>query len=118
MQFFCHDYLEDLLALITFTKKFGFLAGIVFKIFAIENALQSKINFWRDAFGKSYLLRHLIITIARKNLVLEIGCTYYENFSVFAEKYILQLFSKGKQHQNLMRLFFFFFGQVEIFSGK
>ena len=45
LQFFFHDYLEDLLALITFTKKFGFLAGVVFKIFAIENTLQSKITF-------------------------------------------------------------------------
>ena len=29
LQFFCHDYFEDLLAPITFAKYFGFLAGAV-----------------------------------------------------------------------------------------
>ena len=39
LQFFCLDF-ENLLAPITFAKNFGFLAGIVYKIFAIENASQ------------------------------------------------------------------------------
>ena len=39
-------------------------------------------------------------------------------FSIFAEKYILQFFSKGKQPQNLLCRAYFFFEQVEIFSGK
>ena len=34
LQFFCYDYFEDLLASITFAKNFGFLAGVVSKIFA------------------------------------------------------------------------------------
>ena len=82
-KFFCCDCFEDLLAPITFTKNFGFRAGIVFKIFAIESALQTKNQFLRNAFGKSYLLRHHSITIVLKNLVLEIGYTYYAN-SVFS----------------------------------
>ena len=57
----------------------SFLAGVVSKIFAIENALQSKIHFLRNVFEKSYLLRHLTIAIAHKNLILEIGYTYYAN---------------------------------------
>ena len=68
LQFFCYEYFEDLLAFITFAKKF--------KIFAIENALQPKNQFLRDAFGKSYLLRHFTITIVLKNLILEIGYRY------------------------------------------
>ena len=42
MEFFCYNYFEDLLAPTTFAKTFGFLTGVVSKIFAIENALQSK----------------------------------------------------------------------------
>ena len=42
LQFFCYNYFEDALAPIVFAQNFGFLAGIVSKIFAIENALQSK----------------------------------------------------------------------------
>ena len=38
LQFFCYDYFEDLLALISLAKKkFGFLAGVVSKIFAHKN---------------------------------------------------------------------------------
>ena len=48
--FFCYDYFEDILAPITFAKKFGFVADAVSKIFAIENALQSKDQFLRNAF--------------------------------------------------------------------
>ena len=60
-QVVCYDYFEDLLAPLTFAKKFGFLAGVVSKIFTIENALQSKNQFLRDAFGSGYLLRQLTI---------------------------------------------------------
>ena len=70
LQFFCYDYFEDVLAPITFAQNFGFLAGVVSKIFATENALQSKNQFLRDAFRKSYLLRNLTITIAHKNFIL------------------------------------------------
>ena len=73
LQFFCYDYFEDFLASVTFEKYFDFLAGVVSKIFAIENALQSKHQFLRNAFGKSYLLRHRTITIALNNLNLQIG---------------------------------------------
>ena len=51
MQFFCYDYFEDLLASIAygnFCKKFRLsIAGVVSKIFVIENALHynQKINF-------------------------------------------------------------------------
>ena len=112
---FCYDYCEDLLAPITFAKKFGFLAGVVSKIFAIENALQSKNQFLRNAFGKSYLLRHLTKTIARKNVILEIGSTYYPNSMFLPRSTFYNFFSKSKQPQNLWCLFFF--GQ-EISSGK
>ena len=37
LQLFCYEYFEDLLASITFAKNFGFLAGVVFKIFANKN---------------------------------------------------------------------------------
>ena len=53
-QFFSYDYFKDLSAPLTFAKKLGFLAGVVSKIFTIENALQSKNQFSRNAFGKSY----------------------------------------------------------------
>ena len=57
LQFFCYDYFEYVLAPITFTQNFGFLAGVVSKIFAIENALQSKNQFLSEnAFRKSYSL--------------------------------------------------------------
>ena len=61
-----YDYFEDVLVPTTFAKIFGFLADVVFKIFAIENALKSKDQFLRNAFGESYLLRHLTITFAHK----------------------------------------------------
>ena len=75
LQFFCYEYFEDVLAPITFSKSFDYLAGVVSKIFANENALQSKKQLWRDAFGKSYLLRNLTITVAHNNVILEIGYT-------------------------------------------
>ena len=40
LQFFCYDYFEDLLASITFAKNFGFLAGVVSKIFDNKIRLQ------------------------------------------------------------------------------
>ena len=74
LQLFCYNQFEELFAIIAFAKKFGFLAGVVFKIFAIKNALQSKIQFLPNAFEKSYLLPYVtIITIAHKNLILKIG---------------------------------------------
>ena len=76
---FCYNYLKIFLALITFAKNFGFLADVVSKIFPMENALQSKNRLSRAAFGKSYLLRHLTITIAHKNSILKIRYTYYAN---------------------------------------
>ena len=51
-QFFSYDYFKDLSAPLTFAKNLGFLAGVVSKI--RENALQSKNQFLRNAFGKSY----------------------------------------------------------------
>ena len=66
LHFFCYDYFEDVLAPTTFAKNFGFLADVVSKIFAIENALESKDQFLRNAFEESYLLRHLTTTIAHK----------------------------------------------------
>ena len=44
LQFACYDYFEDLLAPITFAKKFGFLAGVAFETFAIKNALVTNSN--------------------------------------------------------------------------
>ena len=116
LQSFCFDYFEDILASITFSKNFGFLAGVVSKIFAIENALQSKYQFLRNVCGKSCYLRHLTITIVHENLILETVHTYYVN-SVFLPRSIFyNFFSKNKQPQNVLCLFFF--GQVEIFSSK
>ena len=70
--FFRYDYFEDLLAPITFANYFGFPAGVVSKIFAIENALQPKNLFLHNAFEKSCLSRHLNITITHKNLIHEV----------------------------------------------
>ena len=112
---FCYDYFEDVLAPITFAPNFGFLAGVVSKIFAIENALQSKNQFLRDALGKSYSLSNLTTTIAYKNLILEIGYTYYTNL-VFLPRSTSYKFFPKIQPQNLLCLFFF--RQVEIFLGK
>ena len=95
--------MEDFLGPKTFAKIFGFLAGVVSKIFAIKNALQSKNQFLRSAFEESYLLCHLIV---HKNLILEIGYMYYAN-SVFLPKSTFYKFcSLGKQPQNLLCLFF------------
>ena len=106
LQFFCYDYFENLLAPITFAKSFGFLAGVVSKIFAVENSLQSKNQFLGNAFGKSNLLRHFTITIAHKNLIFEIGCTYYANSVFLPRSTFYKFFSKSKQPQHLLRLFF------------
>ena len=97
---------EDLLVPITFAKNFGFLAGVVSKMFTIENALQLKNQFLRNPFGKSCLLHHLTITIAHKNLILEIEYTSYANsVSLPSSKTLYKFFSKGKQLQNLFCLF-------------
>ena len=58
---------EDLLGPLTFAKNFGFFIGVVSKMFAIENPLQSKNQFLCNAFEKNCLLRHLTIAIAHKN---------------------------------------------------
>ena len=97
LQFFCYDYFEDLWAPMTSAKNFSFLADEVSKTFAIKNALQSKNQFLRNAFGKSYLFCHLTITIARKNLIPEIGYMFYAD-SVFSPRTALyKFFSKDKQ---------------------
>ena len=67
--------LKIFLAPIKFAKKIRLFSWFGFQILAVENALQSKTEFLRDAFGKRYLLRHLTKTIARKSLILEIGYT-------------------------------------------
>ena len=94
-QFFC-DYFEDLLAPIIFAKIFGFLAGVVFKIFAIENALQSQTQFLRNAFGKSSLLHYITITIAHKKLFLEIGYVFVftHTFQCFFQEVHFRIFSR------------------------
>ena len=72
-------------------------------MFAIENGLQLIAY----TFGKSFLLRHFTITIAHKNLILEIGYTYYANSVFLPESTFYNFFSSGKQPQNLLYLFFF-----------
>ena len=87
LQFFCYDYFEDLLASITFAKNFGFLAGVVSKIFAEQTTtiiinydclilneiftIKKSIFFFLCMIGKSYLLHYIILTIAHKTLILE-----------------------------------------------
>ena len=44
LQFFCYDYFEDLLALFTFAKNFGFLAGVASKIFGNKNSFATNHN--------------------------------------------------------------------------
>ena len=45
LKFFCYDYFEDLIALITFAKNFDFLAaGVIFKLFASKNAHATNRN--------------------------------------------------------------------------
>ena len=44
LQFFCYDYFEDLLALITCAKNSGFLAGVASKIFANKNTFATNHN--------------------------------------------------------------------------
>ena len=119
LQFFCYDYFEDVLAPITFAQNFGFLAGVFSKIFATENALQSKTQFLRDAFRKSYLLRNLTITIAHKNLLLEIGYTYYTNSVFLPRSTFYNFFPKIiNSLKTYCACFFVFFGQLELSSGK
>ena len=64
LQLFGYNYLKDIFAPITFAKNFGFLASVLSKIFAIENALPSKNHFLHNARGKSYLLHHLTSAVA------------------------------------------------------
>ena len=88
LQFFCYDYFEDLLTSINFAKNFGFLSGIVSKIFAKQTTTiinnydcqilklneiftVKKLIFFLCMIGKSYLLHYIILTIAHKNLILE-----------------------------------------------
>ena len=109
LQFFCYDYFEHLLVPITFAKVFGILASVVSKIFAVENGLQSKNQFLPNTLRKSYLLHHLTVTIAHKNLILEIGYTYYAN-SVFLPK---STFYNFFPKVNSVKTYFAYF-----FSGK
>ena len=108
-QFFCYDNFVELLAAITCAKNFYFLAGVVSKIFAIESALQPNNQFLRNAPEKSYLLRHLTITIAYKNLILEIGYTHYAN-SVFLQR---SIFCRFFPQVNSLKTYCAYF-----FSGK
>ena len=48
LQFFCYDYFEGLLASIIFAKNFGFLAGVVSKIFANKIRLQQTTTVIND----------------------------------------------------------------------
>ena len=54
LQYFVMIILKIFLAPITFAKNFGFLAGVVSQIFAIDNVLKSRNQFLRDALEKSY----------------------------------------------------------------
>ena len=62
-----------------------------------------KNNFCLCVIGKSYLLHHIILTIAHKNLILETAR-------------ILQIQNFFPSYPK--NLEYLFFGQVEIFSGK
>ena len=84
---------------------------IVSKIFAIVNALQSKNHALRNAFEKSPT-----ITIAHKNLILEIGYTYYGNSLFLPRIQFTHFFPKINSLKT--NCAYFFFGQVEISSGK
>ena len=95
LQYFCCGYFKDLSAPITCAKNCGVLAGVVSKIIAIENALQSNNQFLHNAFGKSYLLRHVAVTIALKKLDYQKRIHVFCKFSIFAKKYILQTFIQG-----------------------
>ena len=44
LQFYCNDYFKDLLAPKTFARFFSFLAVVVSKIFAIENAFATNCS--------------------------------------------------------------------------
>ena len=44
LQVFCYHYFKNFLASVAFAKIFGFLACVVFKILAIENALATNRN--------------------------------------------------------------------------
>ena len=104
--FFCCDYFENLLAAITFAKKILLsLAGVV-----------SKNHFLRNGFGKSYLLRHLTITTALKNLILERGYTYYTNSEFLPRSTFYNFFPKVNSLETYCA--YFVFRQVGIFSGK
>ena len=70
---------QNLLALITFAKNFGFLADVVFpKYSQLKMHYDQKIDF-RAMYFETCLLRHLTITIAHKNSILKIRYTYYAN---------------------------------------
>ena len=85
LDFFCYDCFEDLLAPITFAKNFGFLAGVVSRIFAIENALQSKNQFLRNAFRKNIRLPHHNNRAQKLDSRNRMHVAY--KFSVFARKF-------------------------------
>ena len=107
-QFFCYDYFENLLAPITFANIFGSLAVVVSKIFAIEDALQSKNQLLRNALEKViyyFTLAKQLRTKTRSQNRIHVLCKFCD----FAKKYILQFFCYGKQPQNVLCL---------IFSGK
>ena len=105
-QFFC-DYFEDLLAPIIFAKIFGFLAGVVFKIFAIENALQSQTQFLRNAFGKSSLLHYHNNRAQKVVSRNRIRVCFYTYISVFFPRSTFQnFFSKVNSLKTYCAYFF------------
>ena len=75
-----------------FCKNFGFLAGVVSKIFAIKNALQPNNQFLRNAFRKSCLLPHLYRKNHAQKLAPRNRIHVLCKFNVFAKKDILQTF--------------------------
>ena len=57
LQFFYYDYFEDLSAPTTFAKNFGFLAGVVSKIFVIKHALATNCNVMIEIITKNQFFR-------------------------------------------------------------
>ena len=113
LQYFVMIILKIFLAPITFAKNFGFLAGVVSQIFAIDNALKSRNQFLRDALEKSY--RIIIIMSPYNNnraQKLDSRNRIYTVIHVLANSVFLprstlyKFYFKGKQFQNLLCLFF------------
>ena len=97
LQFLCYGYFEDLLAPKTFAENFGFLAGVVSKIFAIKNALQSK-----DQFLRSSPHQIKVIYSYHNNCAQKLRLIYcISQIQCFCQEVQFTFFYKGKQPQNL-----------------